>query len=171
MALQLFKIADTTVESPVTSFTFSGIPSGYTDLKVVMSGRSSVTATYGTGLYIEFNGSSASQYTIRALEGADSTVGSYTTGPTTFINAGAIVGPSQTANTFNNFEMYIPNYTSSNNKSASIDNVQENNSTTGWDNNLSAVLWANTAAITSIKFTPNGGSFVANSTFTLYGIL
>jgi len=153
------------------SVTFSGIPqTGYTDLVVRANMRSNVSGTYGTGLYLEFNGNAASAYTVRALEGYDSSASSYVTGPNTFINAGGVVGTSQTANTFNNFEMYIPNYTSSNYKSTSIDNVEENNSATGWDNNLAAVLWANTSAITSIKFTPNGGNFVQYSTFYLYGV-
>ena len=62
------------------------------------------------------------------------------------------------------------NYTSSNNKSISIDNVTETNAT----NNEMAIiagLWSNTAAITSIKLTPDSGSFATNSTFTLYGVL
>jgi len=44
MALQLFKIADTTVGSPVNTISFSNIPSGYTDLKVVFSLRNDVAS-------------------------------------------------------------------------------------------------------------------------------
>ena len=44
MALQLFKIETVEVSSPVTSVTFSSIPQGYTDLKLVASVRSNRAA-------------------------------------------------------------------------------------------------------------------------------
>jgi hypothetical protein len=54
-----------------------------------------------------------------------------------------------TANTFGNTEFYIPNYTSSNYKSFSVDGVTENNATAAFA--LYAGLWSNTAAITSFR--------------------
>jgi hypothetical protein len=152
------------------NITFSSIPSTFTDLCLVTSARSNVAGTYGTGFYLEFNNSGGTAYDTRALEGYSSSVGSYTTGGFSALNLGAVVGSSQTANTFNNTQVYIPNYASSNNKSTSIDNVQENNSSTAWDNNLSAGLWSNSAAINQIKLTANTGSFVQYTTAYLYGI-
>jgi hypothetical protein len=162
MALQLFKIADSTVESPVTSVTFSNIPSGYTDLILKVSSRMSTTNNF---YKIEFNGSTSS-HTNRRLYGNGAVAASYSGSDIiTYSNRS-----DYTANSFDNTEMYIPNYTSSNNKSISIDNVTETNAT----NNEMAIiagLWSNTAAITSIKLTPDSGSFATNSTFTLYGVL
>jgi len=78
---------------------------------------------------------------------------------------------SATASTFGNGEYYIPNYTSSNYKSVSADAVSENNNTTAYAR-LTAGLWSNTAAITSIRLTPDTGTaWVTNSTATLYGVL
>jgi len=70
---------------------------------------------------------------------------------------------------FSNGSLYIPNYTSSNYKSASSDDVTENNATTAFQY-LEAWLWSNTAAITSLTLQPNLGSFPQYSSASLYGI-
>jgi hypothetical protein len=74
-----------------------------------------------------------------------------------------------TANTFSNIELYIPDYAGFNNKSISNDGVSENNATTA-QQAFQAILWRNTAAITSISMTDGGGNFAQYSTATLYGI-
>lgn len=166
MALQLFKIASTTVESPVTSVTFSSIPSGYTDLLIKVSARSN-RAALDEGLNIKFNGSS-SNFTVRYLEGNGSSVSS---GTGSYGAVGSIPSANTTSNVFNNNDIYIPNYNSSNYKSISADSVEENNATATYADFYST-LWSNTAAITSIDLVPgSGNSFVTNSTFTLYGVL
>ncbi len=79
-------------------------------------------------------------------------------------------GANATSNTFANAELYIPNYTSSNYKSASTDSVTENNATSALAI-MTAGLWSNTAAITSITLTPDSATnFVQYSTFSLYGL-
>jgi hypothetical protein len=76
-----------------------------------------------------------------------------------------------TANTFSNADIYIPNYTSSNAKSVSVDGVTENNATEA-SATLTAGLSTDTAAITSITVIAlSSGTIATNSTFTLYGIL
>jgi hypothetical protein len=165
MALQLFKIADTTVESPVTTVTFSSIPSGYTDLKLVVSARTDSAAVYGIG-FIRPNGATTN-LSNKVLEGTGSGAGSYSETSWRFEPNGG----TSTSSTFGNAEIYIPNYAGSNNKSASADTVQETNATAAYSY-LKAYLWSNTAAITSIDIVTNSGqSWQANSTFTLYGVL
>ena len=44
MALQLFKIATTSLSTAASSITFSNIPQGYTDLKVVLSVRANCSS-------------------------------------------------------------------------------------------------------------------------------
>lgn len=145
------------------SVTFDNLPtSGYTDLKVVISARYS--GSPADGQYIAFNGSTAN-FSGRYLIGDGSAASSGVLAR----YAGTIGGTASTANTFNNTEIYIPNYRSSANKSFSVDNVSENNATLAYAN-LIAGLWSNTAAITSIELTPATGNFVANSTFSLYGV-
>ena len=151
------------------SVTFNNIPqTGYTDLKIVASARhtGSVAQTY----LMKFNGATTS-YSERSLEGTGSAVSSFsnvTSGASIYI--GTIEGTNYTANTFNNTEIYIPNYASANYKSVSVDNVTENNATAAYSE-LVAGLWSNTAAITSVNFTVGGSNnFVQYSTFSLYGL-
>jgi len=159
-------IASNTVGSGgVSSVTFSSIPATYTDLVVKSSPRFDEAYSSDT-MKVSFNGST-STFTYRILVGNGSSAASYNN---TFGNAGDINAATSTSNTFSNMEMYIPNYTSSNNKSFSVDSVSENNGTAAIAD-LIAGLWSTTSAITSITFTPySGGNFVQYSTFYLYGI-
>lgn len=166
MALQLFKIASTTVETPAASIDFSSIPSGYTDLKLVLSTR----ADSGTpGVILKLNGLGTS-FSWRSLEGDGSTVGSYN--GTSYGIAGAANSFTATANTFSNNEVYIPNYAGSTYKSISADSVIENNATTAYAG-FYANLWSSTSAINQITLNCGTGSgkFLAGSTATLYGVL
>ena len=165
MSLQLFKIADVTVSSPVTSIDFTSIPQGYTDLLLHASTRDN-TGNVGNFLNIALNGSGTG-FTNRFLNANGST-------PSSNSAYGRLVieysGASSTTNTFGNGEIYFPNYTSANYKSYSCNSVSENNATTAYVN-ITAGLWSNTAAINAINLSANTGSIVANSTFTLYGVL
>ena len=160
------KIASNTVGSGgVASITFSSIPSTYTDLVVLVSCRSSQVGAFADYGKVTFNGSS-STFSYRDVYGngasASSTNGAVNT---SFVYQ----GNAATASTFGNAEIYIPNYTGSNNKSFSIDTVVENNGTTGYDT-LTAGLWSTTSAITSVGLAPASGTWLEYSTFTLYGI-
>ena len=150
------------------SVTFSGIPqTGYTDLVVKLSTRTSNSDVYGA-VTMDFNGSTSSQST-KYLYGSGTTAASSSVGSVLYVGDGN--GSTSTSNTFSNMEVYIPNYAGSNNKSASSDAVGETNATTIYSS-LQANLWSNTAAITSIRFNSitGGGSFVQGSTFYLYGV-
>ena len=81
-----------------------------------------------------------------------------------------VPGATATASTFGNGDIYIPNYAGSNYKSASADTVSENNASTGYDD-MTAGLWSNTAAITSIAISSfTSSTIIQYSTFYLYGI-
>ena len=163
-------IASSTVGSGgVSSVTFSSIPqTGYTDLKIVFSARSSTTdGSSGQWAYINFNGANTNN-SVKVLYGYGSGTGSLSASSAT--PYGAYIDPSNfTGSTFSNTEVYIPNYTSSNAKSYSIDSISENNGT-GAYSNFTAGLWNQTTAINQINITPAGGSFTQYSTFYLYGI-
>jgi len=166
------KIASTTAGAGgVASITFSSIPSTYTDLVVKYSLRSTANDSGGStpiDVRLTFNGSS-SGYSERMLYGTGSAAASASTSGS-FINwAGTQTNNSQTASTFASNDMYIPNYAGSNNKSVSVDGVQENNATAA-ASRLVAILWSNTAAITSLTLSPDYGNFAQYSTATLYGI-
>jgi hypothetical protein len=167
MANTFVKIASVTVGSGgAASMSFSSIPGTYTDLVVKISARGTA-ALLGSSYKLSFNGSS-SNFTIRALEGNGSSASSFT--GTQYV--GSAVGSTATASTFNNGEIYIPNYTSTTTaKSFSVDAVSENNATEAYSD-LIAGLWnpGTQAAITSIGLTPTTGDFTQYSTATLYGI-
>lgn len=138
----------------------TSIPGTYTDLMLVLSARAtSTTAT----ITVAFNGSSAS-FTNLYMEGNGSGVTS-TTG-TTLVGRASI--STDTASTFGNLSIYIPNYAGSADKNFSVDTVSENNSGTAYTQIFTGV-WANTAAITQI--TLSLANFAQHSNAYLYGIL
>jgi len=160
-------IASNTVGSGgVSSVTFSSIPATYTDLILKASPRSTIAEdTFG----IRFNSDSGSNYPYIGFVGQGATVSSFN-GTNTFVGLGRQSESGYTANTFGNTEFYIPNYTSTNRKSVSVDAVNESNVATGPRAQLAGALWTGVVAITSIQVIPSAGSFAQYSTFTLYGI-
>jgi len=153
------------LNATAASVVFDNIPqSGYTDLKIVLSGRN--TSAGDDQVWISFNGSTTGfsnivLYGNGSGAGQSGAIARYVANVTT---------SGYTANTFSNCEIYIPNYRSSNFKSISADAVNENNATTAFAV-LVSTLWSNTAAITSITLTTSSGTaFETNSTFSLYGL-
>jgi hypothetical protein len=135
---------------------------------VLASIRSNRAGT-NSNLSVKFNNSGAN-YTRRDVYGDGSSAGSATASAQAAFEYIYIPSASATASTFNNISIYIPNYASSNNKSFSIDNAQENN-TTGATLQLMAGLWSDSSAITSIRLTEQYGSNLSEySTAYLYGI-
>lgn len=159
-------LASSTVgSSGSATITFSSIPSTYTDLKLIYSARNTVSGTQEF-IKITFN-SNTSSYTLKSLQGNGVAPSS---NDWSFQWIGYAVGSTATASTFSSGEVYIPNYTSSNQKSFSGDNLAENNYSE-YQSLFAANLWANTAAITSIDLTMQGGyNFVQYTTAYLYGI-
>jgi len=150
-----------------SSLVFSSIPNTFTDILIKISARTSVSSNQDN-LNITFNGST-SGYTEKTILGTGSAANSYG-GSNPYIGWDYCAGANATANTFNNLELYIPNYAGSNYKSISMDSVEETNATAAYSN-LTAGLWSNTAAITSVTFTPNSGAnLVQYTTAYLYGI-
>ena len=151
------------------SVTFSGIPqTGYTDLVLKASVRN--TDTGGSIMRLQFNGDTAANYSVKALTVNGATAASYNAASQSYVTYMAANCVSETANTFGNAEIYIPNYTSSNQKSISVDSISENNATTAYVF-MDAGLWTGTSAITSITLlNPGSTAFTQYSTFYLYGV-
>tara|TARA_R110000822_G_scaffold116901_3_gene248809 strand:+ start:1875 stop:2390 length:516 start_codon:yes stop_codon:yes gene_type:complete len=161
-------IASSTVGSGgAANIEFASIPVTYTDLVFKISARSTSTGSaldrYAT---FQFN-SSTTNRTFRRLYGYSSTAGSDSG---SFGYAFSMSGTTGTASTFCNAELYIPNYATTTQKSFSQDGASEQNSTTLNWLDFNAFLWADTSAITNIKFVPDAGNFAEFSTFYLYGV-
>lgn len=170
MATTYEAIATVTVGSGGASeIDFTSIAADWTDLLIKLSGRLS-SAAFTQSITLRFNGSTTS-YSSRNLRGSGSAASSVNdVYGTDEMYIGEAPANSATASTFGNCEIYIPNYAGSDNKSVSVDIVTEDNATLAYAY-LTAGLWSNSAAITSIKLLlPNGGNFVQHSTATLYGI-
>jgi hypothetical protein len=146
---------------------FTSIPQTYTDLIVKYSARYGGAGANTSRLTFNDNSSS---YSWRACEGAGSSPASASTSGIAYLYGGYVNGTSSTALTFTTNEIYIPNYTGSNNKSLSSDFIAPNASTSAVYVIMLAQLWANTSAITSIKIIPETNSFVQYTTAYLYGI-
>jgi hypothetical protein len=159
------------LNATTASVTFASIPqTGYTDLKIVLSARSDYAGVVET-CNLQINGVTTATYPSRYLQGDGAAASSATTNISGSVPIGVVTGNTATASTFGSVEIYLPNYTdSSNYQSLSGDSVSENNATTSYAR-LSAGLWQNNAAVTTIAIFPYlGTNWLANSTFSLYGI-
>ncbi len=168
MATTYTLISSVTVGSGgAANIEFTSIPATYTDLLVKMSLRCESGAAGADLIDVTINGST-SDFTGRYLINNAGSVYSDSNVPR---SVAVINRNGSTTSTFSNCEIYIPNYAGSNNKSISVDATTEQNGTTGYFQYLSANLWSNSAAITSLSFADNGGHNIGQySTAYLYGI-
>ena len=148
------------------SIEFTSIPQDGVDLLLKVSARCGESDVMESTILKPNN--QTTNLTTVALRGSGSTVISFSP---TEIRAGRISGANSTANTFGNSEIYISNYSAAQAKSFSTDSVGEDNG--GETAQLvSASLWNDNTAITSLVFEPRrGGNFVSGSTASLYKVV
>jgi hypothetical protein len=156
------QIAWTSLGSTSTSVTLSSIPTGYTDLRLVIVGT--VTSS-GGGWTIQFNGDTATNYSKRELGGnggsALSTSQQNVTGIQETIAAFVINVPLMlTLDVFQYANTGV-------HKTALYSQAADANGSGGVTTGVG--LWRSTAAINSITFNPPSALSVG-STFALYGI-
>lgn len=169
MATTCKLIAKVTLGSNAANIEFTSIPATYTDLLLVVSLRTARSATEDE-VHIQFNSDTGNNYSARTLRGSGSVADSLSNATTNAIKRMYMCAASNTASTFGNAEVYIPNYAGSTNKSLSISSVMETNATQAWSVGI-AGLWASTSAITSIKlFSETSNNLVSGSSAYLYGI-
>lgn len=151
------------------SIEFTSIPQTYDGLLIVHSFRSNRSDAKGDNMKISINSQGfGTNITTRTLYGTGTTVGSFTAN----VSAGGVASTTvATSNTFGNNSFYIPNYTSTSAaKTIQVDGVSESNDAESYQY-ISASLWNQTAAITSIAFDPDDGTLLLQySSASLYGI-
>lgn len=157
-------IESKTVGTQVASVIFSAIPSTYTDLKILFSGKSTSSAAQGTFMLLNNATSSLNSKYIIGDGGTPST------GNLGYLYTGSTWGTNGTANVFNFSEVYIPNAFNTQQKSYMVMNSAETSSSTGFMNVIVGKADTVTTAITSVEINCGGGSWIADSTFYLYGI-
>jgi hypothetical protein len=157
-----------TLTTAQSNITFSAVPQNFTDVVILLSGRCTLSAANYSWL-LNFNADSGSNYIQRRLYGSGT--GTATDGAANTTIPATINGGGETANTFSNYQIYLPNYSGATTKTVSIDGVTENNATAAFQF-ISAHSWNNTTGISTIDFTLNGAgnTWVAGSTVSLYGI-
>jgi hypothetical protein len=150
-------IATTKLTSAASSVTFSSLGS-YTDLRIVIAaGNASGVSAVG----VRYNSDSGSNYSWTRLYGDGSTATSNRNSDT-----GAYFGIIGTS-IAEVFTIDLMNYCNTNIYKTAISRTNDAANYVGAYVNL----WRNTAAITSLTFlNSNGGNFLTDSTFTLYGI-
>jgi hypothetical protein len=155
------------VPSAQANIEFTSISGSFTDLLLVGSVRSSGTSGLGNFTWnMSINGVTTNR-TWRFLYGSSSSGSLNGTGGT----MGASPDANSTSNTFASFQVYLPNYSGNTDKTISLDNVAQSNSTTIFELDIFAGRWESTAAITSLSLSlSNATNFVQYSSATLYGI-
>ena len=154
-------IAEQTLGSAAASVTFSSIPGTYTDLVLIANTGDTTNA----GIYMQFNGDTATNYSYTRLTGDGSTATSQRSSNTakTLVMGASIAIPSTVTGMFT---LNIMNYSNTTTYKTTIGN--ESIASGGFV--AKAFLWRSTAAISSILLADDGGNLLAGSTFSLYGI-
>lgn len=153
-------LATQTLGSAAASVTFSSISQAYTDLILIASTK--ITSGGATNDRIQFNGDTGSNYSTTVLYGTGSAAGSYR-----LSNNTSILIDDVTSTNFNVTEIHIQNYSNTTtNKSVILRSSPPDSSV-----QANAGLWRSTSAITSLTILAGASTFVAGSTFTIYGIL
>ena len=152
-------IATTTLGSTTQSYTFSSIPSTYTDLVLITSLQ---VASGGDNICVRLNGDTGSNYSYTRVFGngtsALSDRGSNTTQ--------ALIG-NESSSQFTTQVTHFMNYANSTTYKTILSRSNAaNGEVVAW-----VTPWRSTSAITSILVrSAGGGGFIAGSTLTLYGI-
>ena len=151
------------------SIEFTSIPQDGVDLLCVLSGRAA-TGSNWANLNFQFNNDTGTNYPYVTLLGrSDSGVATISATQDWLRVQEAIGGGGTTSDTFSNNAIYISNYTSSVDKSVSVDSVNENNATAARQV-LVAGKHNTTDPVTSIKLFMSS-NFVQYSTASLYKVV
>ena len=155
-------IATTTLGSAQATVSFSSVPSTYTDLRVVVNAAGTLT---GYDPYIRFNGDTNTNYSITALYGTGSTASSTRASNQAFMRASSQAAMTTTINTNHLFDVF--NYANT----TTFKTVLIRANAAGFGVDAIVGLWRKTPeAINQIDVFVSGTTFIAGSTFTLYGI-
>jgi hypothetical protein len=151
------KIATHTLASATNSYTFSSIPSTYTDLILIVDGEVSVAAA----CYLQYNSDTATNYSFTYLYGSGTTASSGRSSSVAQIFAGDLTTTRGTTIT------QIQNYSNATTYKTSL----SRDSAAGIAAAATVGLWRSTSAINAIKvYADASRTFSIGSTFTLYGI-
>jgi hypothetical protein len=155
-------IATTTLGSATATYTFSSIPSTYTDLILIAGNLNAASA--GNAFKMQVNSDTGTNYSNTYLTGNGSAASSgrnSSADTLRFFDNPNIIGPAVVTAHFMNYS-----------NTTTYKTVIARSSAAGYSANAEVNLWRSTAAINSIKifFATSGNDMQTGTTFTLYGI-
>ena len=149
-----------------TTVTFSSIPQGYTDLKIVAA-LGGTDTTFGSAALLYFNGITAGSYFARYQISGDSSSSVISSASNALNFADIYTGIAASGGASASI-IDIPNYSNTTKEKAFIGYQGHKYTATTPTSALQGYNWASTSAINSISITPYAGTFYG--TMTLYGI-
>jgi hypothetical protein len=153
-------IATTTLGSAAASYTFSSIPSTYTDLVLIAVG----TLSDGGNLGLRFNSDSGANYSNTVVYGSGTAALSARSTSTTGL---VFASMASSTNYLSNAIINIMNYSNTTTYKTALERGNNNSTLVRAD----VGLWRSTAAINSIYvYDYTGGNLDTGLTLTLYGI-
>lgn len=167
MAATYEPIASTTLGSAAASYTFSSIPSTYTDL--ILVSRAKVVATgVHRALLLRFNGDTGNNYSVTRIYGNGSSAASDRMTNQTDLDIGFL--PNE-ASQFGTSIASIMSYASSSVYKSVLCAWESQGGLSGSQYVTREVgLWRSTSAITSLSVQFYADNIAAGSTFSLYGL-
>ena len=159
MASTYEPIATTTLGSAASSYTFSSIPSTYTDLVLVTVG----TLSGGTdrGLLFQVNSDTGTNYSLTLLDGNGTSASSGRDTNSNFGNAGLASTSNQCVSI-----AHFMNYANT----TTYKTVLSRGNNSGYRVRAAVSLWRSTSAISSITIYDSAYNLSSGFTATLYGI-
>lgn len=155
-------IATQTLGSAAASITFNSIPGTYTDLRLVLTCTTSLSAD----ILLQFNGDTATNYSATYLYGGVTSAGSGSDVSVAWIYLTDVSSTSTTVPSIRTVD--IMSYAGSTNKTMLKTESGDYNGS--GQVTVSVGLWRSTAAITSMLITVSGATFATGTIATLWGI-
>jgi hypothetical protein len=160
-------IASVTTTGP-TNTTFTNIPSIYQDLYIRVSSNTQQAGSASDYLYMSFNGSVGTNYSVTRLNGNGLTLINDRTSNDAGIYPG--IRPAFASNLYGGMTIHVLNYANT----FAFKNVltvasSTENVSSGYTQ-LTSGTWRSTSAITSILFGGTGNYPGSGTTYTLYGV-
>jgi hypothetical protein len=162
-------IASVTLSASASEVVFSGLPQTFRDLIVVAQVRSNRAAT-DDDLFAQFNSDTGANYSYVRMVGRSAGASSASNiNGTNQNDLGQIPAASSTSGQLANTIFQVMDYAETNKHKTTLTRTNAAGSTdvTG----AHAGRWANTSAISTIRIYPRLGSFIADSTFTVFGVI
>jgi hypothetical protein len=161
----------TSSPSGTGTVTFSTISGSYTDLRVVVRGRSTVGATNDL-VNVRFNNDSSAIYDYQYLRGNNGTASAAGSAAQTSFAAGNIAGATSTANVADMVDFTVYGYaqTTFDKVVKGTYSIKQSNSATGFFVNEINGWYRSTSAITRVDVILGSGNFAGGTVVSLYGI-